>query len=157
MTCNRIFTITCRGGKALLFSNRVNEQGKRPYQKFTGTDSRCAALKAWIKVLEIMPDDNTEEVAILLPKCVSFLSFENTRSFWLENECTKSGEVIDEETLELVTKLDELLANKGLYTHNISHSYAKAYKYKTEINLAWGFTNKIFPVEFTADNMEEIF
>lgn len=150
MTCNKIFTITCRGGKALLFSNKVDNKGKRHFQKFTATDSRNASLKAWIKILEIMPSDNTETIAILLPRAVSFLNFEETRTFWLTNECTKSGECLNEETLELVYKLNELLAEKGSLCHCISHNYVKAYKYKSEINIAWSFTNKLIPIEVEA-------
>lgn len=147
MTCSKIFTITCRGGRSLLFSNKADAKGKRHYQKFTANSSRNASLMAWIKILEIMPEDNSEMIAILLPSCVSFLAFKETRDFWLTNECTKTGEVIDDETLELVYKLNDLLEMKGDKVQNFSHSYVKAYKYKSEIALSWKFTNRIIPIE----------
>ena len=159
MTCTKIFTITCRGGKAFLFSNVPNAQGKRSYKKFFGEDSMMAAINAWVHVLKVIPDDYEEPVAILLPSCVSFLAFDDTRNFWLENQCTKAGEVISDEMMEWVETLDELLNQKKDKTHNISHKYVKAYKYKAEISWAWNITNKLCPREYslTNDDMSEVF
>ena len=157
MLCNRIFTITCRGGKALRFDNKPDIKGKRHYVKYTGTDSRTASLKAWIKILSLIPEDYDQQVAILLPSCVSFLSFSETRDFWITNECTKSGEMLDEETLMLVTQLDELLELKHNKVQNFGQNYVKAYKYRNEIALAWNTTNKVLPVEIVQAVEEEAF
>lgn len=154
MLCNRIFTITCRGGKALRFDNKPDIKGKRHYVKYTGTDSRTASLKAWIKILSLIPEDYDQQVAILLPSCVSFLSFSETRDFWITNECTKSGEMLDEETLDLVNQLDELLETKGDKVQNFSQNFTKAYKYRNEIALAWNTTNKVIPIEVTVTEEE---
>ena len=59
MLCNRIFVITCRGGKALLFDNKPDSKGKRHYKKFTGPDSRIAGIKAWCYMLNMIPDEFT--------------------------------------------------------------------------------------------------
>ena len=154
MLCNRIFTITCRGGKALRFDNKPDIKGKRHYVKYTGTDSRVASLKAWIKILSLIPEDYDQQVAILLPSCVSFLSFSETRDFWITNECTKSGEMLDEEILDLVNQLDELLETKGDKVQNFSQNFTKAYKYRNEIALAWNTTNKVIPIEVTVTEEE---
>ena len=154
MLCNRIFTITCRGGKALRFDNKPDIKGKRHYVKYTGTDSRVASLKAWIKILSLIPEDYDQQIAILLPSCVSFLSFSETRDFWITNECTKSGEMLDEETLDLVNQLDELLETKGDKVQNFSQNFTKAYKYRNEISLAWNTTNKVIPIEVTVTEEE---
>ena len=154
MLCNRIFTITCRGGKALRFDSKPDIKGKRHYVKYIGTDSRVASLKAWIKILSLIPEDYDQQVAILLPSCVSFLSFSETRDFWITNEYTKSGEMLDEEILDLVNQLDELLETKGDKVQNFSQNFTKAYKYRNEIALAWNTTNKVIPIEVTVTEEE---
>ena len=155
MLCNRIFTITCRGGKALLFDNKPDAKGKRHYKKFTASNSRIASMKAWCYVLNMIPADFGGQVAIMLPSCVSFLSFVETRDFWITNECTKSGECLDEDTLNAVNELDELLQAKDGKVHNFGQGFVKAYKYKNEIGLAWKMTNRIIPVEYVEDITEE--
>lgn len=151
MLCNRIFVITCRGGKALLFDNKPDSKGKRHYKKFTSTDSRVAGIKAWCYMLNMIPDEFKGQVAVMLPSCISFLSFVDTRNFWVQNECTKSGEMLDEDTLNAVNELNELLQAKDGKVQNFGQSFVKAYKYKNEIGMAWKATNRIIPVEYVAD------
>lgn len=155
MICNRVFTITMRRNKAVLFTNKVDSRGKRPYQKFSASSSNNAGIKALIKVLEIIPQEVEEIVAILAPAGVSCLGFAETRDFWLTNEVTKSGVCLSEETLELVYKLDELLAEKGDKVQIFSHDFVKAYKYRAEIQRAWQYTNIIIPIEYSETEMAE--
>ena len=157
MMCNRIFTITCRGGKAVLFSNKPDSKGRRHYQKFTASSTNNASIKALIKVLQIIPDDCQEQVAILAPEGVSCLSFDDTRAFWIENECTKTGEVLSEETFCLVAELDELLETKRDKVQIFGHRYVKSYKYKCEIKRAWDYTDKILPVQYVASTSSSDF
>lgn len=154
MMCTRIFTITCRGNKALLFSNKLDDKGRRPYQRFSATSTNNAAIKALIKVLEIIPNDCQEQVAILAPEGVSCLSFDDTRAFWIENECTKSGVCLTEETLDLVTKMDDLLAEKGDKVQIFGHRYVRATRYRNEIARAWNATDRILPVQYVASTSD---
>ena len=151
----RTFTITNRGNKALRFDNKVDARGKRHYVKYSGSSSRTAVLNAWIKTLEYIPEDYSDQVTILLPNFIAFLTFEDNRKCWLENRCTKQGTILTEEEWELVARLDELIDNKNV--KHISHAYCKSYINQREVRLAWNTTNKVLPIEIVAGIEEEAF
>ena len=133
----------------------MDARGKRHYVKYSGSSSRTAVLNAWIKTLEYIPEDYSDQVTILLPNFIAFLTFEDNRKFWLENRCTKQGTILTEEEWELVARLDELIDNKNV--KHISHAYCKSYINQREVRLAWNTTNKVLPIEIVAGIEEEAF
>lgn len=147
----RVFTIACRKGTAILTDSKLKANGKGDLRRFINEngDSQIACLDALIDLLTRMPKNVTFDysIAILLPSCISFLAYEETRKHWLSTGKKKSGDVISEDILARVKSLDELIKTHGknIQLFNQTKLTSSLYKmYRTE---TWKSMNKIVPVE----------
>lgn len=145
----RIFAIACRKGVAVLTDSKPNANGNGTVKQFTAENSQLASLKAFNDLLGRMPVgvkfDYT--ISVLLPETISYLSYEDTRNYWIANGKKKSGEVVEPNMLEEVKKLHKLLRIHSGNLQIFNQSKITSPVYKAYARATWSALDKYVPVE----------
>ncbi|MEG1494689.1 MAG: hypothetical protein RR406_00095 [Bacilli bacterium] len=143
----RIFTIVGRGGTAIVTDSKLNANGSGSYETFKGEDTQLEALKALNKTLARIPRNTRFEtpVTFLLCNTVSFLAYEDTRSYWIEKGHTKGEDkkeinpAVLVQVKELHKQLNELNTNVRLF----GQKGIKSPVFNSYINASWNLMNQI--------------
>ena len=145
----RIFTVACRKGVAILTDSKPNANGKGSVKDFHAESSQIASLKAVNDLLSRMPVGVKFDyaVSLLLPETISYLSYEDTRNYWIANGKKKSGEVIAPDMLEEVKKLHKLLRIHSGNLQIFNQSKVTSSLYKSYIRATWNTLDKYVPAE----------
>lgn len=147
MANQRIFTIVGRGGTAVITDSKPNANGKGTSRIYKGEDTQLESLKALNDTLAIIPRGMKFEtpVTFLLSNTVSFLAYEDTRTYWIENGCTKGDEprVIEPEILEQVKVLHNQLAELGTAVRLFGQKGIKSPVFNSYIRATWNLINSI--------------
>lgn len=147
MANQRIFTIVGRGGTAVITDSKPKTNGAGSYSVYRGEDTQLESLKALNDTLARIPRGVKFEtpVTFLLSDTVSFLAYEDTRTYWIENGCTKGDEprVIEPAILEQVKVLHNHLAELGTAVRLFGQKGIKSPVFNSYIRASWNLMNKI--------------
>lgn len=146
----RIFTIVGRSGVVVVTDSKLNANGSGSYEIFRGEDTQLESLKALNKTLARIPRGvrfNTP-ITFLLSNTISFLAYEDTRAYWLENGHTKSSQgdepkLIAPEILAQVKELHSQLAELGSTVRLFGQKGIKSPVFLSYINASWNLMNQI--------------
>lgn len=158
MANQRIFTIVGRGGTAVVTDSKLNSNGSGSYEVFKGEDTQLESLKALNKTLAKIPRGVRFDVPVtfLLSNTVSFLAYEDTRTYWLKNGCTKGEEprVIEPEILDQVKELHRQLAELGSAVRLFGQKGIKSPVFNSYIRASWNLMNQIVEMPKTVSATE---
>lgn len=158
MANQRIFTIVGRGGTAVVTDSKLNANGSGSYEVFKGEDTQLESLKALNKTLAKIPRGVRFDVPVtfLLSNTVSFLAYEDTRTYWLKNGCTKGEEprVIEPEILDQVKELHRQLAELGSAVRLFGQKGIKSPVFNSYIRASWNLMNQIVEMPKTVSATE---
>lgn len=158
MANQRIFTIVGRGGTAVVTDSKLNANGSGSYEVFKGEDTQLESLKALNKTLAKIPRGVRFDVPVtfLLSNTVSFLAYEDTRTYWLKNGCTKGEEprLIEPEILDQVKELHRQLAELGSAVRLFGQKGIKSPVFNSYIRASWNLMNQIVEMPKTVSATE---
>lgn len=147
MANQRIFTIVGRAGTVIVTDSKLKENGAGSYETFKGDDTQLESLKALNKTLARIPRGVRFDTPItfLLSNTISFLAYQDTRAYWLENGHTKGDESkkISPEVLEQVKQLDTQLVELGSAVRLFGQRGIKSPLFNSYINASWNVMNQI--------------
>lgn len=160
MANQRIFTIVGRAGTAVVTDSKLNANGSGSYKVFKGEDTQLESLKALNETLARIPRGVKFDVPVtfLLSNTVSFLAYEDTRTYWLENGCTKGEEPrkIEPAVLNQVKELHRQLAELGSAVRLFGQKGIKSPVFNSYIKASWDLMNQIVEKPKTV-NANEVF
>lgn len=145
----RIFTVACRKGVAILTDSKPNANGKGTVEDFRADNSQVACLKAVNTLLTRMPVGVKFDyaVALLLPETISYLSYEDTRNYWITNGKKKNGDVIAPELLEEVKVFHKLVRKHTGNLQIFNQTKVTSSLYKYYIRATWKALDRYMPAE----------
>ena len=155
----RIFTLVGRTGTVVMTDSKL-KAGKKAgsYELRKGEDTQLEALKLLNEVLGIIPRNVkfSSPVVFLLSNNVSFLAYEDTRSYWLENKHKKGDpeKVISDEILAQVQILHDNLAQLKDSVRLFGQKGIKSPVYNSYIKASWDLMNNIVEKPVTVDANE---
>ncbi|MGL4878019.1 hypothetical protein [Paraclostridium dentum] len=149
----RIFTVAGRNGTAIITDSKLNKNGNGTYDTFKGEDTQLESLKALNSILSIVPVGVKFDtpVTFLLPNFISFLNYEDTRTFWLENKKTKGGKEVSPELLQQVRIMHDLLNKLGSNVRLFGQKGIKSATFNGYIRSSWRIMDSIIAPPETVD------
>ncbi len=158
MANQRIFTVVGRAGTVIITDSKLNANGTGSYEMFKGEDTQLESLKALNAKLSIIPRGVRFDtpVTFLLSNTISFLAYQDTRAYWLENGHTKGDESkkISQEVLAEVKKLDTQLVELGSAVRLFGQRGIKSPLFNSYINASWNLMNQIVERPKAVDSNE---
>lgn len=149
----RIFTIAGRNGVVVCTDSKRNESNQGTYETYKGEDTKLQSLIALNNVLKRVPRNVKFEtpVTFLLPKSISFLNYEDTRTFWLTNKKSKSGNAVSPEMLEQVQIMHQYLSELGDSVRLFGQQGIKSAVFNSYIRSTWHLMDTLVKPEEKVD------